>query len=143
MAVAFLPILAMPPLADTLEDVADAPSLTAALVMAPALLTASLLGLGSALVYPFEMDTVVRLSGDRLVATHYGLYNTVSGIAITLGNLAIGAAPGLDAPIAAIAPWLALAALGAVGAVSLTMIGRSGGITNTSPPTGSPAARTR
>jgi hypothetical protein len=38
-----------------------------------------------------EMDTVVSLSGDRLVATHYGLYNTVSGLGITLGNLATGA----------------------------------------------------
>ncbi|MFI6698828.1 MFS transporter [Streptomyces sp. NPDC050509] len=49
------------------------------------------LAVGSAVVYPFEMDTVVALSGDRLVATHYGLYHTVSGLGITLGNLATGA----------------------------------------------------
>ncbi|GAA1439292.1 MFS transporter [Nocardiopsis tropica] len=140
MAVAFLPVLATPPLADALRDMTGAPPLASALVVAPALLTAALLGLGGALVYPFEMDTVVRLSGDRLVATHYGLYNTVSGIAITLGNLAIGAVLGLDAPIAAIAPWLTLAALGAVGSVSLAMIGRPGGITSTAPTTDSPAA---
>jgi hypothetical protein len=42
---------------------------------------------GAALVHPFEMDTVVSLFGGRLVATHYGLYNTVSGIVITCGNV--------------------------------------------------------
>ncbi|CAM5723915.1 Putative ABC transport system membrane protein OS=Streptomyces microflavus OX=1919 GN=Smic_07980 PE=4 SV=1 [Streptomyces microflavus] len=50
-----------------------------------------LLAVGGAIVYPFEMDTVVALCDNRLVATHYGLYNTVSGLGITLGNLAIGA----------------------------------------------------
>ena len=34
---------------------------------------------------------MVSLSGGRLVATHYGLYNPVSGIAIALGNFATGA----------------------------------------------------
>lgn len=35
-----------------------------------------LLAVGGAIVYPFEMDTVVALCDNRLVATHYGLYNT-------------------------------------------------------------------
>ncbi|MFE9252241.1 MFS transporter [Streptomyces sp. NPDC007088] len=62
-------------------------------VVAPAALAAAVIALsaGSAIVYPFEMDTVVSLSGNRLVATHYGLYNTVSGIGVTLGNLITGA----------------------------------------------------
>ncbi|MFE2415822.1 hypothetical protein [Streptomyces hokutonensis] len=34
------------------------------------------------------MDAVASLFGGRLVATHCGLYNPVSGIAIALGNLA-------------------------------------------------------
>ena len=61
------------------------------------------------IAYPFEMDTIVRLSGDRLVATHYGLYNTICGIGITLGNLLTGAS--LDAARAAgmsALPWVAL-----------------------------------
>ncbi|MFC3995633.1 MFS transporter [Nocardiopsis sediminis] len=133
MTAAFLPILATPPLAAAVRDTAVPPLAAAALVAAPALLTAALLGLGGALVYPFEMDTVVRLSGDRLVATHYGLYNTVSGIAITGGNLAVGAALGLAPPLAATVPWLGLAALGAVGALSMALIGRAGGL---APPAG-------
>ncbi|NUL02140.1 hypothetical protein HRW07_02530 [Streptomyces lunaelactis] len=36
------------------------------------------------------MDTIVQFSGERLVATRYGAYNTASGIAIALGNLAVG-----------------------------------------------------
>ncbi|CAM3755151.1 MFS transporter [Nocardiopsis rhodophaea] len=132
MAVAFLPMLAVPPIAETVAGAAVAPLPATALVVAPALLTAALLGLGGVLVYPFEMDTVVRLSGERLVATHYGLYNTVSGVAITAGNLAVGAVLEFDPPIAAIVPWLALAALGTAGALCLVVIGRSGGLT--SPP---------
>ncbi|MFQ6854326.1 hypothetical protein AAIB46_25990 [Streptomyces sp. 35M1] len=34
---------------------------------------------------------MIALCDNRLVATHYGLYNTVSGLGITLGNLAVGA----------------------------------------------------
>ena len=72
------------------------------------------------IAYPFEMDTIVRLSGDRLVATHYGLYNTICGIGITLGNLLTGAA--LDAARAAgmpALPWICLTVLGLACAAAL------------------------
>ncbi|MFF2960909.1 MFS transporter [Streptomyces sp. NPDC057963] len=72
-----------------------------------------LLAAGGAVVYPLEMDTVVALSGNRLVATHYGLYNTVSGLGITLGNLATGAL--WDFASAHHALWLTWAALTATG----------------------------
>ncbi|MFJ4940801.1 MFS transporter, partial [Streptomyces pseudovenezuelae] len=77
MGVAFLPLALTPPGA------------TAA-VIAALVASVTLLAAGSAVVYPFEMDTVVTLSEGRLVATHYGLYNTVSGLGITLGNIATG-----------------------------------------------------
>jgi MFS family permease len=96
----------------------------------PLLATAALLALATALLYPFEMDTVVALSGNRLVATHYGLYNTVTGIGITAGNLATGAL--WDAAKAAghpRLPWLALAATGAACAAALAMLARSGRLT--------------
>lgn len=89
-----------------------------------------LLAAGSAVVYPLEMDTVVALSGNRLVATHYGLYNTVSGLGITLGNLATGAL--WDFAAAHHALWLTWAALtvtglGCAGAVyALARTGRIG-----------------
>lgn len=73
-------------------SVADGPltPARAMLSLAPTLLATILLTLGTVLAYPFEMDTIVTLSGGRLVATHYGFYNTLSGIGITVGNLATG-----------------------------------------------------
>ncbi|MGI5507046.1 MFS transporter [Lentzea sp. CA-135723] len=76
-------------------------------------LCAALLALGTMVVFPFEMDKIVSLSGDRLVATHYGLYNTVVGVGILLGNLLTGV--GFDAARRAgvlWVPWLVLVALG-------------------------------
>lgn len=54
------------------------------------LLSAAMLAVGSAAVFPFEMDTVVALAGGRLVATHYGFYNTIVGVGILAGNLGTG-----------------------------------------------------
>ncbi|MFF8727029.1 MFS transporter [Streptomyces sp. NPDC015171] len=95
MGAAFLPLLPRVPGA-----AAGAGALTVCAV---------LLAGGGALLYPFEMDTVVRLSGDRLVATYYGAYSTASGIAVSLGNLAVGAL--FDTGVRWL-PWAALAATG-------------------------------
>ncbi|MFE7119573.1 MFS transporter, partial [Streptomyces sp. NPDC057654] len=82
MGLAFAPLALASAVAGPLRTPAQLGALAAAVV---------LLAMGSAVVYPLEMDTVVSLSGGRLVATHYGLYNTVSGLGITLGNLLTGA----------------------------------------------------
>jgi MFS family permease len=116
MGLAFLPLAVTPP---------DAPTaVLTALVVAVALLA-----VGSAIVYPFEMDTVVLLSGNRLVATHYGLYNTVSGLGITLGNLTTGAL--WDFAERHDAYWLTWSALTAAGlgcAASVAALARGGGL---------------
>ncbi|MET9831972.1 MFS transporter [Streptomyces sp. NPDC006385] len=114
MGLAFLP-LALTPSGATA-------AVLAALVMAVALLAA-----GSSVVYPFEMDTVVTLAGNRLVATHYGLYNTVSGVGITLGNLATGALWDFAASHDALwLTWCALTATGLACASSVAALARSG-----------------
>ncbi|MET9452134.1 MFS transporter [Streptomyces cinerochromogenes] len=95
MGAAFLPLLPRSP---------GAPAGAVALT-----LCAVLLASGGALLYPFEMDTVVRLSGDRLVATYYGAYSTASGIAVSLGNLAVGAL--FDTGVRWL-PWAVLTATG-------------------------------
>jgi MFS family permease len=105
------------------------PSSTSGLIVALAALIAAsaVLALGTAIVFPFEMDTIVSLSRDRLVATHYGLYNTVCGVGIMLGNLGTGwafdlaAARGLSA-----LPWLVLLGLGLVCAAALQSLRRRG-----------------
>ncbi|MFG2916860.1 MFS transporter [Kitasatospora sp. NPDC048298] len=129
MGSAFLPLLAASAL-----PVPGAGLGRWALAAGPPALAAFLLALGTMLAYPFEMDTVVRLSGDRLVATHYGLYNTVCGIGITVGNLLTGAA--LDAARAAglaALPWLALCALGVICALSLHALHRGRRLTGPEP----------
>ncbi|MEU1405614.1 MFS transporter [Streptomyces sp. NPDC005728] len=90
------------------------------LATVPPTLAALLLAVGTMIAYPFEMDTIVRLSGDRLVATHYGLYNTVCGIGITVGNLLTGVA--LDSARASgmpALPWISLTVLGLACAAAL------------------------
>ncbi|SCK09054.1 MFS transporter [Streptomyces sp. WMMB 322] len=122
MGVAFVPLLAA-----TAVPVPDGGVGLWLIAAVPPSLAALLLALGTMIAFPFEMDTIVRLSGDRLVATHYGLYNTICGIGITLGNLLTGAA--LDAARAAgvsAIPWIALTALGATCAAALYGLHRSG-----------------
>lgn len=117
MGLAFLPLAFTPPGAKA--------AVIAALVVAVVLLA-----VGSAVVYPYEMDTVMALSGDRLVATHYGLYNTVSGLGITIGNLLTGAlwdfAEQHDARWLS---WATLTTTGLVCAASIAALARSGKLT--------------
>nr|WP_084514386.1 MFS transporter [Nocardia acidivorans] len=88
--------------------------------VAALLIAAALLAVGSAAVFPFEMDTVVSLSENRLVATHYGFYNTVVGIGILIGNLATGAVVGAARAAGADrAVWIGLILIGAVATAAL------------------------
>ncbi|WP_329376496.1 MFS transporter [Streptomyces sp. NBC_01351] len=122
MAAAFLPLLAA-----TAVPVPGGGVGLWLLASVPPGLAALLLAVGTMIAYPFEMDTIVRLAGDRLVATHYGFYNTICGVGIALGNLLTGAA--LDAARAAgvsALPWLALSALGLGCAGALYWLHRTG-----------------
>ncbi|NUW39409.1 MFS transporter [Nonomuraea rhodomycinica] len=114
MAVAFLPLV----------PAGAAPS--GAARVAAVLVCTALLAAGTALTYPFEMDTVVALSRERLVATHYGLYNTVAGIGVTLGNLLVGALVGAGSSALA---GTALFLLGAACAVAVGALSRTGRLT--------------
>ncbi|MEU0342876.1 MFS transporter [Streptomyces bobili] len=122
MGLAFVPLLLA-----TAVPVPDSGVSLWLLAAVPPMLAALLLAIGTMIVYPFEMDTIVRLSGDRLVATHYGLYNTICGIGITLGNLLTGAA--LDGARKAgmpALPWISLCALGLACAAAVYGLHRTG-----------------
>ncbi|MFE1560330.1 MDR family MFS transporter [Streptomyces sp. NPDC058734] len=122
MGAAFLPLLAA-----TALPVPESQLGTRLLAAVPPVLAALLLAVGTMIAYPFEMDTIVRLCGDRLVATHYGLYNTVCGVGIAVGNLLTGAA--LDAARSAgmsALPWLALFLLGLGCTAALYGLDRTG-----------------
>lgn len=97
-----------------------------AAAVAALLVTSAMLAIGTIVVFPFEMDTIVTLAGNRLVATHYGLYNTIVGTGILLGNLATGSIldAAANAGLSAL-PWLALSAIGIACAVSLRGLDRA------------------
>lgn len=115
LAVAFVPLAVVP----------DAGRFGSPVAVAALILAAALLALGSAAVFPFEMDTVVALSGDRLVATHYGFYNTIVGVGILLGNVATGTVIGA-ARAAGLAElvWLGLMGVGVASALALYALDR-------------------
>ncbi|WP_434599133.1 MFS transporter [Streptomyces sp. A5-4] len=113
MGAAFLPLLMPVPAAGPGRLIG---------AMAPAVLCGLLLAVATMVIYPFEMDTIVTLAQERLVATHYGLYNTICGVGITAGNLLTGAALDASGRIGLPAlPWLSLTALGlaCAGAIHL------------------------
>lgn len=122
MALAFVPPLAVA------RWVPDGSSNTLLVLQLSALvLSAALLSLGNTVVFPFEMDTIVTLAKGRLVATHYGLYNTICGIGILAGNFGTGSAldagRGLGVPEL---PWLALFLVGVSCAVGVRSLDRRG-----------------
>ena len=83
------------------------------------LLSAAMLALGTIAVFPFEMEAIVRFSDGKLVATHYGFYNTVVGVGILLGNLFTGTVFDLARSAAwPELPWVGLVILGARAARS-------------------------
>ncbi|MCF8570082.1 MFS transporter [Gordonia sp. HY002] len=119
MTAAFVPLLLVP----TATLAGQVAAVIALLV------TAAGLAVATATVFPFEMDTVVTLSGDRLVATHYGLYNTVVGVGILAGNLGTGALLGLGYQIGFPSLiWIVLIAIGVGATLALRALHRAGAL---------------
>lgn len=120
LAASFLPLLIVP----TAGRFGTVPAVVALLI------AAALLAVGSASVFPFEMDTVVSLARDRLVATHYGFYNTIVGVGILAGNLATGSLlqaarnAGADELL-----WGGLVVVGLIAATALHLLDRRGHLT--------------
>lgn len=117
LAAAYAPLIVFP----------DGKRLGTTAAIAALLLCAATLAVGSAAVFPFEMDTVVALSGGRLVATHYGFYNTVVGIGILIGNLVTGSVMGA-AQRAGVGElfWAGLVSVGLAAALMLHRLDRRG-----------------
>lgn len=97
------------------------------LVVASAVLAGAIIAVATMVAYPFEMDMVVTLAGAGRIATHYGIYSTVSGVAVAIGNmLAGGAVDWARSTQMPIVLWLALAALGAACSTAILWLGRRG-----------------
>lgn len=95
--------------------------------VAALLLGTAILAIGSAAVFPFEMDTVVGLSNGRLVGTHYGFYSTIVGIGILIGNVGVGALMQVASQrdLSALV-WAALVGVGLLSAIALRALARNG-----------------
>jgi len=94
--------------------------------VAAVIAAAGLITIGTLIAYPYEMRAIVTMAGGRLVATHYGLYQTIAGLAIAAGTAVTGRA--LDAASAAghpALPWWGLAAAAAACAAGLYLLART------------------
>ena len=117
IAVAFVPLALLP-------SAGAAGSIPATVAL---LLAAALLAVGTIATFPFEMDTVVRLAGNRLVATHYGLYNTIVGVGILAGNLLTGSVFGYTRQHGQPSLlWMSLTAVGLVCTAALYALHQTG-----------------
>lgn len=131
MSLAFVPLLGTSLLTQAgrlaLPPSGGGTILAAAFGLLPVLTTAVLLGMATMLVFPFEMDTIVAFGGDRLAGTYYGLYNTLIGVGVALGNLVSGAAFDSGSRVGGPSslPWLLLILIGAVSAASLHALDRA------------------
>jgi MFS family permease len=116
LAASFVPLIVVP----------DAQRLGSHTAVGALLLSVSLLAIGSAAVFPLEMDTVVALAGQRLVATHYGFYNTIVGTGILIGNLVTGSIFGATQRLGiGELLWAALALVGISAALALHRLNSS------------------
>ena len=59
-------------------------------VMAAVLATTAILTLGMMVAFPFSMDLVSQLAGERRLGTYYGVYYLAAGLGAALGNLVTG-----------------------------------------------------
>ena len=95
--------------------------------IAALLLSTAVLAISSAAVFPFEMDTVVGLSGGRLVGTHYGFYSTIVGVGILAGNVATGALmQAASQHSLGVLVWTALTGIGLLCTAALHTLARNG-----------------
>ncbi|MDV6313544.1 hypothetical protein R3Q15_16885, partial [Gordonia amicalis] len=77
--------------------------------------------------FPFEMDTMIGLANGKLVATHYGLYNTIVGAGILLGNAVTGWLYSVAATQGrAELIWVVLLLTGTASASALFVLNRRG-----------------
>ncbi|GAB2743091.1 MFS transporter [Salinifilum aidingensis] len=92
----------------------------------PAVMFVVLLTCGQMLAVPLAQDLVPRLAGEDNLGSYYGFLASAGGLAVLIGSgiagglLDMAAHPNPAAPV----PWLVLAALPAVGGITLLSLSR-------------------
>ncbi|MFG2086838.1 MULTISPECIES: MFS transporter [unclassified Spirillospora] len=128
MGLSFVPMGLAAATSDAQAGVTGFLDYTAAIT--PILAGTGLLTLATMVTYPFEMATIATLGGDEMVGTYYGLYNTVAGAGIAIGNMLTGAAldAGRDAGMPGL-PWWTLTLVGLACALAIRALARTGHLT--------------
>jgi len=99
--------------------------------LVPVILCVTVLTFGTLMVFPFEMATIARLAGSRLIGTYYGLYNLLSGLGILIGNLLIGFSLDVaEGTGPRDLPWLFLVLAGLTSAYGMRTLHRTGRLTD-------------
>ena len=92
--------------------------------LAPAVTLVVLLTLGHCIVRPIGMDLVPHFAQGRALGVYYGALASSGGLAVLLGNIALGGLLDralVSGPDAAL-PWFVLAAVPAASALAMIVI---------------------
>lgn len=93
----------------------------------PAVVFVVLLTAGQMLAVPIAQDLVPRLAGERRLGAYFGVLSSAGGIAVLLGSTAVGALldPAVGPPVV---PWLVMAAVPVLSAVTIALLARRGAL---------------
>ena len=99
-----------------------------------------LLTVGSAVAYPFLMETIPRLGHNRNTGAYFGFFWTIAGIGTITSNTLTGVLFDIRDDIGVPAlPWLALLAIGCICITGILLLDRSGRLAASTQPQEQPA----
>jgi len=108
----------------TVAGFAPLPVLGGGWHLLPAGLMVALLTLGAMIARPFVSDMVPDFAGDRPTGVYYGAMSSAGGLAVLIGNIALG--PLLDEAVVpqpeASLPWIVLAILPLLSALAMMVL---------------------
>ena len=108
--------------------------------LSPAIFAVVLLTVGSAIAYPFLMESIPRLGHNRNTGAYFGFFWTIAGIGTVTSNTLMGVLFDIrdDLGIPAL-PWLALLAIGCTCITGILLLDRSGRLAASTVPQEQPA----
>ncbi|WP_437589648.1 MFS transporter [Sorangium sp. So ce1000] len=118
MGAGFAPLAAL-----SLAGVEEGAAVTAAALSGTAILT-----FGIMLAYPFTMNMIPLLAGERRLGVHYGIFYLAAGLSAAAGNLIIGRLFDEGSGRAGAAPWLLLVAVGLASAAAVAALALRGAL---------------
>jgi hypothetical protein len=95
--------------------------------LSPAIGAVILLTVGSAVAYPFLMESIPRLGHNRNTGAYFGFFWTIAGIGTIVSNTLTGVLFDIRDEVGVPAlPWLAMLAIGCTCTTGILVLDRSG-----------------